>query len=402
MRDLFKLDFENYNPDGKVFSRPSARAIIYDNDKVLLVYSKKYNYYKFPGGGIEKGEKIEDALAREVREETGYIIIPETIEEYGRVLRRQKDSIQDDAIFEQENFYFFCKADDRLVATDLDEYESEEGFTPVWVDAMVASHHNREEYHGDGVDLVMIKREAKVLDLADLEVRKRCRAEREEAAIKALGGLDYKGMLDYVEENLKEKAEYSSGAKSDIAYSRFEHTKRVLGWAKRLYDLSDCKEQLNYEDVMIATIFHDVGRMVAVKSGETHSKAGMPLTRKYLEAHGFPEERIKYICELVGSHSDKERMKEENLDKNLLLLMEADLLDDMGALGVVMDCMIVENRNPGAAFTDCLDHIIRYTKRLQLDNPMVSEAAKKLWDEKTRIVCEFTDALTADVELTAK
>ena len=83
MKELFSLDMKDYDPDGKVFSRPSARAIVFKNDKVLLVYSKKYNYYKFPGGGIENGEKPEDALIREVREETGYQIIAESIEEYG-------------------------------------------------------------------------------------------------------------------------------------------------------------------------------------------------------------------------------------------------------------------------------------------------------------------------------
>lgn len=399
MKDLFVLDSKDYNPNGKVFRRPSVRAVICQNGKVLLVYSKKYNYYKFPGGGIENDENHIQALIREVCEETGYQIIPESIQEYGRVLRRQKDTKDATAIFEQENFYYFCQVSSQLVDRSLDGYEEEEGFTPMWVDALDASRHNQKEYHAEGADLLLIKREAKVLDLLDQELRRIERQSREIASIKALGNLDYQGMLDFVEQNLLDSTENPNGGKSDISYSRFEHTKRVLGWAKRLYDLSDCKEQLRYEDLMIATIFHDVGRNVAITTGLPHAKESVPITRNYLLGKGFDSERVEYICELVGSHSDKYRMAEPDLDPNLILLMEADLFDDMGALGVVIDCMIVETRKPDAHFTDCYDHIMRYTRRLQMDNPMRTEAAKKLWDEKTRLVVDFTDALKMDLEM---
>lgn len=399
MKELFKLDMNDYNLDGKVYSRASARAIIYKNGKVLLVYSQKYNYYKFPGGGIEKGEMPEDTLMREVREETGYRIIPESIEEYGKILRRQKDSYDENCIFEQENLYFFASVSDCQVDKELDAYEAEEGFTPVWVEAVIASRHNKYEYHTEGADLIMINRDAKVLDMVDLEIRKREREIHNKNAIKKLGNLDYQEMLDYVELCLGEDSEYAQSGKGEIAYSRFEHTKRVLAWAKRLYDMSANKENLRYEELMIATIFHDVGRTIAVKSGEPHAQAGVPITRDFLLKHGFCRERVDYICELVKNHSDKERMQENNLDANLLMLMEADLLDDMGALGIVMDCMITEARNPKAVFTDCLDHIMRFTYRIQNNNPMVTADARQLWNAKTKLVCDFAIALKNDVEM---
>lgn len=39
---------------------PSVRAIIIKNDKVSMIHSMKYDYYEFPGGGIEKGESTID------------------------------------------------------------------------------------------------------------------------------------------------------------------------------------------------------------------------------------------------------------------------------------------------------------------------------------------------------
>lgn len=398
MRDLFLMDQKDYSPNGKVFSRPSVRAVIIKDRKVLLIYSQKYDYYKFPGGGIEKGEDYVLALIREVEEESGYRIIPDTIEEFGRVLRRQKDSFCEDDIFEQENFYYFCDAQAIPGKTHLDAYEEEEGFTAVWMEPFAASNHNRYSKNKGG-DPYMIEREEKVLDLVDLEIRKRERKARENATIMSLGKLDYADMLSFVERTLEKSGSENMGYKIDIVYSRFEHTKRVLGWAKRLYEMADNKDDLNYENIMIATIFHDVGRNVSDGAGIPHAQAGVPITRKYLLEHGFESDRVECICSLVGSHSDKHRMLETDLDKNLLLLMEADLLDDMGALGIVMDCMITEKRNPNACFTDCLDHIERYTYRMQQDNPMVTVAGRQLWDKKTKLVHSFVDALQEDVIL---
>ena len=70
MKLLFEIDKKNYDNDGKAFIRPSARAIIIKDNKIYMVHSLVYDYYKFPGGGIEKQESNIDALIRETAEET--------------------------------------------------------------------------------------------------------------------------------------------------------------------------------------------------------------------------------------------------------------------------------------------------------------------------------------------
>ena len=55
-----------------------------------MVHSLVYDYYKFPGGGLEFDESNIDALIRETREEAGLIIIKDSIKEYGYVHRVQK------------------------------------------------------------------------------------------------------------------------------------------------------------------------------------------------------------------------------------------------------------------------------------------------------------------------
>jgi 8-oxo-dGTP pyrophosphatase MutT (NUDIX family) len=55
-----------------VSRRPGAYGIVRRDGRVLLVWDEEDQQWYFPGGGIEAGESPEQALAREVTEETGF------------------------------------------------------------------------------------------------------------------------------------------------------------------------------------------------------------------------------------------------------------------------------------------------------------------------------------------
>lgn len=51
--------------------RVAARALVVQNDKVLLVWENGSSWWQIPGGGVDYGETMESTLVREVEEELG-------------------------------------------------------------------------------------------------------------------------------------------------------------------------------------------------------------------------------------------------------------------------------------------------------------------------------------------
>ena len=104
MRLLFEMDKKDYENCTHTFVRNSARSVIIKGGAVAMVHSQQYDYYKFPGGGIEENEDPEEALVRETLEEAGLVIVPGSIKEYGYVHRIQKSDRDETECFIQDNY----------------------------------------------------------------------------------------------------------------------------------------------------------------------------------------------------------------------------------------------------------------------------------------------------------
>ncbi len=66
--------------------RHTVTGIVLDKEikKILMLYWDEFGWYSLPAGGIDKNEKVEEAVAREVFEETGYKVKP--IERLGGII----------------------------------------------------------------------------------------------------------------------------------------------------------------------------------------------------------------------------------------------------------------------------------------------------------------------------
>ena len=164
MRLLFEMDKHDYDGCTHSFVRNSARSIIIRGGRVAMVHSLKYDYYKFPGGGIEQGEDPVEAMIRETREEAGLVVLPETVREYGLVHRIQKSDSDPTEIFEQDNYYYLCDAEDTVASQELDDYESRESYTLEFTDPHTAIRKNLADIRSPYNNTMFI-REARVLQM---------------------------------------------------------------------------------------------------------------------------------------------------------------------------------------------------------------------------------------------
>ena len=165
MRLLFEM-VPDEKLAGPVYTRPSVRGIILKGECVAMVHSLVYDYYKFPGGGIEGDEDQLTTLYREVAEEAGLKVIEGSAKPYGHVYRVEKSD--QGGIFVQDNYYYLCQVADQCIHQQLDDYEAEEQFTLEWVAWREAVRVNRQSDHGPK-NQNMLEREARVLEYLHAE-----------------------------------------------------------------------------------------------------------------------------------------------------------------------------------------------------------------------------------------
>ena len=137
------IGLEKVSLDRKMKYREAVRAIIMKGNRILLVHNNRGDY-KFPGGGVEAGETHVQAIQREVAEETGYLHC-KIREKFCVVIERNLDLYEEDTVFEMTSHYFFCEISGERVQQQLDDYEAEQEFTPVWVDIDEAIEQNEVE-----------------------------------------------------------------------------------------------------------------------------------------------------------------------------------------------------------------------------------------------------------------
>lgn len=199
--------------------------------------------------------------------------------------------------------------------------------------------------------------------------------------------MDYDKMFDYVFKMLNENnALYS---KRFPFRNRFEHIKRVFNWCIKIKDDIKCDEEV----LLTAAIFHDVGYCYGK---DNHANASAKLFIDYATKCEFEYEFIMKTADIISLHSNKELLQKQNIYDELILLLEADLLDEEGALGICWDVMQAA-LEPQANYTKCLQALDQHSAHILNQDFMVTPLAKKYWQEKQEIFTTFRDSLKADL-----
>ncbi len=107
--------------------RLAARAVLRRRDgKYAMMYTEKFDLYSLPGGGVEKGEGLIDALRREILEETGCSC--DRIRALGYVYENR--ACHD---FTQKSFYFAVKTEKHIEKNRLTPKERAVNIKLFWV-----------------------------------------------------------------------------------------------------------------------------------------------------------------------------------------------------------------------------------------------------------------------------
>lgn len=110
--------FENPSVAPKFYTkRPTVKGIILNTEGKIAFLNSPKGYGLFPGGGVKKGESLEEALIRECMEETGCTV--ELLSYIGRF-----DQYRNLQAKKYEIYFFLCFAiDTEGVRTTQDEEE---------------------------------------------------------------------------------------------------------------------------------------------------------------------------------------------------------------------------------------------------------------------------------------
>lgn len=139
MKKLGVLTELDINPDASVvdtagfWERRAARAVVFDDDgRVALLHVTKHGYHKLPGGGIDEGEDIAEALQRELLEEIG--TQARVTAEIGEITeyRDQKE-------MKQTSYCYRARQFGEKGEPDFTEKELNDGFAIVWADNLAAA-----------------------------------------------------------------------------------------------------------------------------------------------------------------------------------------------------------------------------------------------------------------------
>jgi 8-oxo-dGTP pyrophosphatase MutT (NUDIX family) len=143
MRLLSKMIHKDVTSlEGRAYERQSARGIILRGCEILLMYTKRYNDYSFPGGGIEPNEDAVAGLRRELAEETGAAHV-EVLDEFGYIDEYRPHSKPDYELIHMVSYFYVCRAEADFSRVQLEDYEVANGSVPVWIDIREAIAHNK-------------------------------------------------------------------------------------------------------------------------------------------------------------------------------------------------------------------------------------------------------------------
>jgi 8-oxo-dGTP pyrophosphatase MutT (NUDIX family) len=129
-------------PRSKLTFRPAVYGLVLHEGKILLITVQSTGKLGLPGGAVELGEHLEDAVKREIREETG---IEVKVERFARVNESFWYYDPLDAAFHAFHFFYICRPTTFQLA-NAEQIQDGEASQPQWFAIDALQRDDFQEY----------------------------------------------------------------------------------------------------------------------------------------------------------------------------------------------------------------------------------------------------------------
>ena len=131
MKKLLVLDYKDYTEDLPVYEKETVRAIIRKDDKLAMQQSD-IGEYKILGGVVEDGETHLETLLREVEEEAGMFVKPDSLQLIGVIEEKRLDVFHKNQIYHCLTYFYGCDVKAHMIPLKLTPCEVAKGYKLVW------------------------------------------------------------------------------------------------------------------------------------------------------------------------------------------------------------------------------------------------------------------------------
>lgn len=172
MKKLLVFDYQNYTEDMPVYEKRTVRAII-RKDGRLAMQKSRAGEFKILGGVVEEGESHPVTIMREVEEEAGMFVKPDSIKEIGFIEETRLDVFQKDRVYHCITYFYSCDVEERVVPLKLTACELAKGYKLAWEtpENIVASNQEliKEKWKMRDTEFVRLLAEGKLDDQKSIQ-----------------------------------------------------------------------------------------------------------------------------------------------------------------------------------------------------------------------------------------
>ncbi len=146
------------------FTRLTTRGIAIQEDNILLLYTKRYDDYSLPGGGLDLDEDKIEGMKRELSEETGAKDI-KNIKPYGIYKEYRPWYKPEYDIQHMISYCYTCDINKELGSSRMEAHEINNGMKALWINIHEAIAHNKQTMALSAKKGMSIERETFLLSL---------------------------------------------------------------------------------------------------------------------------------------------------------------------------------------------------------------------------------------------